>query len=155
MLDRARVVDALDDVVGLAQGAVHVAEADPPARMALVHERVVAPVGDDRGAGLERLLDVEDGGQLLEVEADLGDGLPGRLLGLGEDRDDRLALEADAVLGEDELLLRLHADEPQDRVRVVRDVRRGQGPDEPGDALGVGQVDAPDPRVVERGCGPS
>ena len=61
-----------------------------------------------------------------------------------------LALEADAVLGEDELLLRLDADEPEDRVRVVRDVRGGQRADEPGHALRLGQVDALDPGVVER-----
>ena len=133
-----------------AERRLDVAEADPPARMALVHERVVAPVGHDRRARLERLLDVEDRGQLLEVEADLRDGLVGRLLGLGHDGHDRLALEADAVLGQHELLFGLDADEPEDRVPVVRDVRRGQGPDEPGNALGLGQVDAPDLRVMER-----
>ena len=137
------------------EGRLDVAEAHAPAGMALVHERVVAPVGDDRGVGLERLLDVEDGGQLLEVEPDLGDGLQGGLLGLGDDGDDRLALEPDTVLGQHELLLRLDADEPEDRVRVVRDVRRGQGPDEAGHPLGLGQVDALDPRVMDAGCAPS
>ncbi len=52
--------------------------------------------------------------------------------------------------GEDELLLRLDADEPEDRVHVVRHVRVGEGADEPGHALGLGQVDAPHQRVVGR-----
>ena len=117
--------------------------------MALVHERVVAPVGHDRRPRPERLLDVEDRRQLLEVEPDPGDRLEGRLLGLGEDRDDRLALEPDALLGEDELLLGLHSDKRQDRVAVVRDVGGGEGADKARDALRVGQVDPPDPGVVE------
>ena len=112
-------------------------------------------MGDDRRARLERLLDVEDGGQLLEVQPDLRDRFVGGLLGLGHDGDDRLALEADALLGEHELLFGLDADEPEDRVAVVRDVGGGQGPDEAGDSLGLGGVDAPDQRVVERDCAPS
>ena len=113
-------------------------------------KRVVAPVGHDRGAGLECLLDIEDGRQLLQVELDLRHRFQGRCLRLGDDGDDRLALVTDAVLGQHELLLGLHPDEAQDRVAVVRDVAGRQGTDEAGNPLGGGEVDAPDPRVMER-----
>ena len=155
VLDRARAVHALDDVVGLGEPGLDVAEPDLALRVALVDERVVAPVGHDRGAGRERLLHVEHGGQLLEVEAHRGGGLDRGRLGLGEDRDDRLAHVADAVDGEDELLLGLDADQAEDRVHVVRHVLVGQRPDEARDPLA--------PRTGRRrgsgrggaGCGPS
>ena len=89
-------------------------------------------------------------GQLLEVEPDLRDGLVGGFLGLGEDGDDRLALEADALLGEDELLLGLDADEPEDGVRLCGTSAAVRARTKPGHPLGLARVDAPDPRVMER-----
>ena len=146
-------VYAFDDVVCAGERFLDVAEAHAPAPMTFVHERVVAPVRHDRGARLEGLLDVEHGRQLLEVQPDLRDGLHCRLLGLGHDRDDRgdrLALVTDAILGQDELLLRLHPDEPEDRIHVVRHVCMRDRADEPRDTLRFRQVDAPDPGVVDR-----
>ena len=79
-------------------------------------------MGHDGRARLERLLDVEDRRQFLEIEMDLRDGLECCRFGFGHDCDDRLALEADAVLGQNEFLFRLDPDQRQDRVPVVGDV---------------------------------
>jgi hypothetical protein len=77
-------------------------------------------------------------------------GFEGGVLRSGDDRDDRLATVADAIHRQDELFLGLHADEAEDRVHVVGDVRVGERPDEARDTLGVAQVDTPDPGVVDR-----
>ena len=106
-------------------------------------------MGHDRGARREGLLHVEHGGQLLEVEAHRGGRLDRGRLGLGEDRDDRLAHVAHAIDGEDELLLGLDADQAEDRVHVVRHVLVGQRADVALDPLRPGQVDTADPGVVE------
>ncbi len=150
VLDGARVVAALDDVVGRRERRLDVAQAHAPAGMPLVHEGVRAPVGDDRGTRLERCLDVEDGRQLLEVESDPGHRLVRGRLRLGHDGDDGLALETDTILGQHELLFWLDTDERQDGVPVVRHVRGDQGPDEARHPLGLGQVDATDARVMQR-----
>ena len=150
VLDRRVLVGALDDVIGARARRRDVAVADPPAVMALVDEVVRAPVRDDRRVGLERLLDVEHRRQLLEIELDARDRLERGRLGLGDHRRDRLAAVADPLGGEHLLLVRLDADQAQDRVDVLRDVRRGQRADEARHLLGLREVDPLDPRVHER-----
>ena len=69
--------------------------------VALVVEVVLAVIFvDQRRAGLQRLLHVEDRRQLLVVDLDLGGRLARGALALGDDRDDLLALEAHLVDGE-------------------------------------------------------
>ena len=150
VLGRAGLVDALDHVVGAGARGCRVAVADAPAVMALVPEVVRVPVRHARRVGLQRLLDVEDRGQLLEVELDPLDRLVGRLLALGHDRGDRLAAVADALGGEHLLLVRLDPDQAEDRVDVLGDVRGGQRAHEAGDLLGLAEVDPLDARVHER-----
>ena len=150
VLGRRRLVGALDHVIGARPRRRRVAVADPPAVVALVPEVVRVPVRDARRVGLERLLDVEDGGQLLEVQPDPLDRLDGGRLALGDDGHDRLAAVAGALGGEHLLLVRLDPDQAEDRVDVLRDVRGGQRADEPGHLLRLGQVDPADARVHER-----
>ena len=150
VLGRAVLVDALDHVVGPRARRRGVAEADAPAVVAFVPEVVRVPVRHARRVGLQRLLDVEHRGQLLEVELDPVDRLQRGLLGLGHDRGDLLAAIAHPLLGQDLLLVRLDPDQAEDRVDVLRDVLRRQRAHEAGHLLGLGEVDPADPRVHER-----
>ena len=109
-------------MVGLREAGVDVAEADPPAVMALVDEVVGAVRLDRRRAVGERLLDVEDGRKVLVVDPHGGGALQRRLLAGRDDRDDRLAAVQHAVLGQHRLVVRLHPDQAEDRVPVGRHV---------------------------------
>ena len=68
MLDRRGLVALLDDVVGRGEALLDVAEADAAAVVALVDEVVGAVLLEGRRR--HRLLDVEDGGQVLVVDHD-------------------------------------------------------------------------------------
>ena len=85
---------------------------------------------DERRAGLQRLLDVEDRRQDLVVDLHRGDGRHGDRLGLGDDRDDLLALEADLVDGKHRFVVRLDLDQAEDGVDVRRDVGVGEDADD-------------------------
>ena len=77
---------------------------------------------DQRRAGLQRLLHVEDGRQHLVVDLDLGGRLLRGALAVGQHRDDRLALPAHLVVGQHLLVLRADLDQDQDGVDIVRHV---------------------------------
>ena len=77
---------------------------------------------DERRAGLQRLVDVEDGGQHLVVDLDLGRGLVCGALAVGQHRNHRLALPAHLVGGQHLLVLRPDLDQDQDGVDIVRHV---------------------------------
>ena len=98
VLDRRHLVALLDDVVGLAEAAFDVAEADLPEVVAVVVVPVPAVVlVDQRGVRRQRLLDVEHRGQGLVVDPDLRGGGGGGRFALRDHRRDRLAAIADLV----------------------------------------------------------
>ena len=151
MLDRRGLVALLDDVVGDGEALLDVAMADAAEGMALIGEIVVAVIFvDDRRAGLQRLLDVEDGGQDLVVDLHLGRGLAGDRVGFGDDGDDLLALEADLALGEHRLVVRLDLDQAKDRVDVRRHVLVGEDADDARHLLRRRGVDMEDAGVIVR-----
>ncbi len=130
MLDRRGFVPLLDDVVRLGEALLDVAEADAAAVVALVDEVVRAVLLERRR--LDRLLDVEDRRQLLVVDPDPPRPLLRRRPRLGEHRADLLAHEQHPVLGQHRLVVRLDADQPQDRVPVARNVLVREHPHHPG-----------------------
>ncbi len=86
--------------------------------MALVDEVVGAVRLDRRRAVGERFLDVEYGRKILVVDPHGRGALQRRLLAGRDDRDDRLAAVQHAVLGQHRLVVRLDADQTEDRVPV-------------------------------------
>ena len=120
--------------------------------VALVDE-VVRPVRLDRGRAVgERLLDVEHDGQVLVGDLHRAGALERGLLARGDHGDDRLALVEDAVLGQHRLVVRLDADEPQDRVPVGRHVGVREHLDDAGDGERRRDVDRLEQRVVALGA---
>ena len=86
-------------MVGLRKGLIDIAEAQLLVIvLAVILERILR-IGlvDHRRAGLERILDVEHGRELLVVDAHLRERLERFTLGTRHDRDDRLALVAHLV----------------------------------------------------------
>ena len=115
MLDRRHLVTLLEDVVGLGEAALDVAE--PQLLMVVdvvVGERVLR-IGlvDDRRAGLQRLLDVEDSRQRVIVDPDLGQRLERLPMAVGDDGDDRLALVTRLVDRKRRLVILAEVDEAQ------------------------------------------
>ena len=91
VLDRRGLVAPLEDVVGLGEPLLDVAEAHPPAVVVLVDEVVRAVRLDHRRAVGDRLLDVEHGRQVLVGDLHRGRALARGALGGRHDGDDRLA----------------------------------------------------------------
>ena len=155
VLDGAGGVAFLDDVVGLVEGPLDVAiaylaEGVALAVLVVVDEVVGAPRLEDRRARLERLFDVEDRRQLLQVETDLVGGLGGRSFGLREDGGDLFALPEHLVLRQHRFIVGADADQAEDGVDVLGHVIPGQRAHEAGYLLGLGEVDAADDAVVDR-----
>ena len=73
VLDRRHLIALLENVVGLREAALDVAEAKLLMVVAVVIGERVLRIGlvDDRRAGLQRLLDIEDRRQRLVVDVDL------------------------------------------------------------------------------------
>jgi hypothetical protein len=99
LLDGRHLVAALDDVVGLAEGRLHVAVAELLVVVLAVVDELVrrVDVEDGRRAGLHRLLHVEDMGERLPLDPHRLHGGARLRLGLGDHRRHRLALVAHAV----------------------------------------------------------
>ena len=106
-------------------------------------------LGDEGVVGGDRLGDVGDVRQGLVLDLGERRGAAGGVAGLGDDREDRLAVELDGLLGEDRVVVLA------DRADVVvRDVGGGQHVDDAGggadrvevdrDDLGVGLVGEPE-----------
>ena len=110
---------------------------------------------DDRRAGLQRLLHVEDGRQHLVVDLDLGGGLVRGALAVGEHRDHRLALPAHLVGGQHLLVLRPDLDQDQDRVDIVRHVLVREDARHARMLLGLRRVDRSGCGRDDAGCAPS
>ena len=102
---------------------------------------------DQRRAGLEGGLDVEDRRQILVLDVDRGDGRGGLLRRQGGDRGDDLPLEADDVAGEQRPI----EDEVERAVAAIRHVVLGQDREDAGQRPGPGGVDADDPGVGAAG----
>jgi hypothetical protein len=103
---------------------------------------------DDRRAVLQRLLDVEHRRQVHVVDPHGGGARERGGLGLGDDRDDRLAEVAHLVHGQDRLVVRLDLDQLQRRVQVVRDVGPGEDSHHARHRERGGRVDTREPGVV-------
>ena len=128
LLDRLRLVLPLEDVVGLREALLHVAEAHAPAVVALVLEPVRAVRLERVRVGLDRLLDVEDRLEVLVGHLDGGRALARGALARGHHGHDRLAAPEDLLLGQHDLVLVADVDELEDRVPVVRHVLCGSTP---------------------------
>ena len=151
VLDRRGLVALLDDVVGRGEAFLDVAMAHAPKGMALIGEVVVAVIlVDQRRAGLQRLLDVEDGGKLLVVDLDLGDRGARRRLRLGDHGEHRLALKAHLVDRQHRLVIGLDLDQPEDGVDVRRDVGMAENAHDARHLQRRGSIDVPDAGVMMR-----
>ena len=139
-------------MVGAGEGALDVAKAQLLVIVNVVIGERVLRIGfvDHRRAGLQRLLDVEDRGQRLIVDADLCDGLIGLAVAVGDDGDDRLALVAHLVDRQRRLVVLAEIDQAEQRVEVARHIGAADDPAHSGGTLGLDGVDAPDPRMRVR-----
>ena len=139
-------------MIGTGEGALDIAKAQFLVIVNLVIGEGVLRIGfvDHRRAGLERLLDVEHGGQRLIVDANLGDGLIGLALAVGDDGNDRLALVAHLVDRQRRLVVLAEIDQAEQRIEVAGHIGATNNPAHPGAALGLHGVDAPDPRMRMR-----
>ena len=150
--DHREVVRALDDDLRVGRGGVDVA----PAVVVLAQDvgggqRIVGTqrgILDERRTRGEGRGDRRDGGQRLALDPDEPGGLLGRVLRLGRDRRDRLAVVVRLADGDDRAVLPLR---PEARHRLRAGRRRSDGAD-----AGHGQRgarvdrDDPRPRVVDR-----
>ena len=171
-LDAARLIDArhdnvrlhghvlhlghgegvFDDVLALLERALVVAFAhlevvadvgarlgrDPRLDRVFVHVRV-----DERRALFDAVENAQHSGQRLVVDLDEAGGLHGGFRCLGSHRGDRIADKAHAVDGEDGLVLEVDA-------RVQREIAASDDGADPGDGLGLLDVDAADNGVRVR-----
>ena len=126
MLDRRHLVALLEDVIGLGEAALDVAEAQLLVIVDVVIDERVLRIGlvDDRRAGLQRLLDVEHRRQRLVVDPHLRHRLERLALAVGDDGDDRLALVAHLVDGERRLVVLAEIDQAEQRVEIDAARRR-------------------------------
>ena len=154
VLDRRHLVAFLDDVVGLAKGALDVAEPDLPEVVAVVVVPVAAVVlVDERSARRERLLDVEHRGQGLVVDPHPGRGSSRGGLGLGDDRGDRLAAVADLVERERRLVVGAEVEEDQQGVDPLRHVLGSEDAHHARHLRGLAHVHRANPGVVVGAAG--
>ena len=149
LLDRLRAVDALDDHVGVVEGAVDVAFADAPVVVGAVVGIDVAPLVDLRCAGIECLPDVEERRSLLVPDLDRLERRQRGGLRLGGDRRDRLPLVPDVRLREQRLVGR-DAQALQVPVDVLRNVEVRDDRMHALQLLGLARVERRDPRVMMR-----
>ena len=150
VLDRGGPVDALDDRVRLLEGLVDRALADLAAVHLALEVRIpVPPLVDLRRVVVEGAPDVEERLALLELDPDRVDGRLGRVLVLGRDERDRLALVPHLVVGEERLVGR---DPERGEVAVLEErhvVCRDHRADA-GHRLGLRRVEAGERRAVVR-----
>ena len=149
--DQALVHDPLaDDDFGAIDGGIGARlVADRPLEDDVVRRVLV----ELRGAGLDRLVGVDHGGQRLVIDDDRLERIDRLGLGLGDDGSDALTGPLDAVGGQSPrrvdvvLDARAAAGRPGHRHRVVRDVGADEDRDHAGHRLGRGRVHGSDVRV--------
>ena len=138
-------------MVGHGKPGLDIAEAD----LAVIAAVIVVIIPrmmrvDLRRLGFERFEHVEDGGQHLVVDPDLGGGFLGGALAGGNDGDHCLAFPADLLVGQNGFVLGANLDQDQDGVEIVRDILRRQHADDAGMFFGLRDVDRPDVGVMMR-----
>ena len=150
LLDGAGLVLVLDDVVGLGEALLHVAEADLRGAVILGVDVVIpGPVrGQRRRGARDRLLDVEHAGQRVVFHLHPGGAGAGGLGGFPQHGDDGLTPPAHLVEGEDRLVLRpdAHGGKPVPHL-LARQILVGEHADDAGARLGRAGVHAHDPGV--------
>ena len=112
----------LHHMVGLREACCHVTETYPAAVVVLVNKVVGAVLFEALECGVQRLLNVEHGGQVFVFDHDPLGPLGGCLRRLGQHGADLLALEQHAILSQHRLIIGADTDQFQDRVPVVGDV---------------------------------
>ena len=144
MLDRRHLVALFEDVIGLGEAALDVAEAQFLVIVDVVIDERVLGIGlvDDGRAWFQRLLDVEHRGQRLVIDPHLRHRLKGLSRAVGDDGDDRLALVAHLVDRERRLVVLAEVDQAEQRVEIDRHVGAANDAANAGRAFRFGGVDA-------------
>ena len=152
MLDGRHLVALFQHEVGGGERPLDIAEAQLLVIVLLVVLEGIGRVGlvHHRGAGLDCLLDVEHRRQRIPVDADLGERGIGRRFALGHHGEDRLALVAYLVDGQQRLVVLAEADQAQQRVFVHGHVGGADHALDAGGALGRRYVDGAQARVRMR-----
>ena len=144
VLDRRHLVTLFEDMIGLGEAALDIAEAQFLVIVDVVIDERVLGIGlvDDGRAGFQRLLDVEHRGQRLVIDPHFRERLIGFARAVGDDSDDRLALVAHLVDRERRLVVLAEVDEAEQRVEIDRHVGPANDAPHAGRAFRFRRVDA-------------